>query len=106
MANIAVIQTGGKQYLVKEGDILRVEKLDVKEGAALKFDVLLVTDEAGQDTKVGAPTVKGAAVTAKVLSFGRADKVTVIKFHAKARYKRKAGHRQPFTEIKIEAIKA
>ncbi|MFA6603934.1 MAG: 50S ribosomal protein L21 [Patescibacteria group bacterium] len=106
MANIAVIQTGGKQYLVKEGDTLRVEKLDVQEGAALKFDVLLVTDESGKDTKVGAPFVKGAAVSAKVLGFGRANKVIVVKFHAKARYKRKAGHRQPFTEIKIESIKA
>ncbi len=106
MAQLAVIQTGGKQYLVKEGDTLRVEKLDAKEGAELSFDALLVTDEEGKDVKVGTPTVKGAKVAAKVTGAGKADKVTIIKFHAKTRYKRKAGHRQPFTEIKIDAVKA
>lgn len=106
MAQLAVIQTGGKQYLVKEGDTLRVEKLDVKDGAELSFDALLVTDEEGKDVKVGTPTVKGAKVSAKVTGVGKADKVTVIKFHAKTRYKRKAGHRQPFTAITIESVKA
>lgn len=106
MANFAVIQTGGKQYLVKSGDVLRVEKLDVKEGAKLKFDILLLGDDAGQEVKVGQPLVKGAAVEAEVVKHGRHDKVTIIKFHAKARYKRKAGHRQPFTEIRIGEIKA
>lgn len=106
MAQLAVITTGGKQYLVKEGDSLRVEKLDVKEGESLSFDALLVMDEAGKDVKVGMPSVKGATVSAKVTGAGKADKVTVIKFHAKTRYKRKAGHRQPFTALKIETIKA
>ena len=106
MAQLAVITTGGKQYLVKEGDSLRVEKLEVKEGESLSFDPLLVMDESGKDVKVGTPSVKGAKVAAKVTGQGRADKVTVIKFHAKTRYKRKAGHRQPFTALKIESIKA
>ena len=106
MANLAVIQTGGKQYLIKEGDSLRVEKLDVKDGDSLQFDALLVMDESGKDVKVGAPAVKGASVSATVTGSGKADKVTIIKFHAKTRYKRKAGHRQPFTTLKIESIKA
>ncbi len=106
MANFAVIQTGGKQYLVKPGDVVRVEKLDAKDGSALKFDALLLADEAGKEVVVGKPAVKGAVVSATVVKTGRADKVTVIKFKAKTRYKRKAGHRQPFTEIRIEGIKA
>jgi large subunit ribosomal protein L21 len=63
-------------------------------------------DESGAGVKVGTPTVKGASVSAKVVAQGKADKVTIIKFHAKTRYKRKAGHRQPFTEVKIDGIKA
>ncbi len=106
MANLAVIQTGGKQYLVKEGDTLRVEKLDAKDGDTVSFDALLVLDESGKDVKVGAPAVKGASVSAKVTGSGKADKVTIIKFHATTRYKRKAGPRQPFTALKIESIKA
>ncbi len=105
MAQLAVIATGGKQYLVKPGDRIKVEKLEAKDGAKLSFDALLVADEEGKDIKVGTPTVKGAKVAATVESQGRADKVTVVKFHAKVRYKRKAGHRQPFTLIKIEDIK-
>lgn len=106
MANFAVIQTGGKQYLVKPGDVLRVEKIEAKDGATVKFDAMLVADESGKEVKVGKPTVKGASVSATVVRTGRADKVTVIKFKAKVRYKRKAGHRQPFTEIRIDGIKA
>lgn len=106
MANIAVIQTGGKQYLVKQGDKLRVEKLETKDGETLTFDPLLVGDEDGTGTKVGTPTVGGAKVTAKVLGQGRADKVDVIKYKAKVRYRRKNGHRQPYTELLIEDITA
>ncbi len=105
MANLAVIQTGGKQYLVKPGDKLRVEKLEAKAGTTLKFDPLLLADDTGKEVQVGKPTVKGAQVTAVVVEQGRADKVEVVKFKAKIRYKRRAGHRQPFTLIKIEAIK-
>jgi large subunit ribosomal protein L21 len=106
MAHLAVIQTGGKQYLVKEGDTLKVEKLEAAEGDVLTLEALLVMDEDGKAVKVGTPFVKGATVSAKVVAFGRHDKVTIIKFHAKTRYKRKAGHRQPFTSISIEGIKA
>lgn len=106
MSHLAVIQTGGKQYLVKEGDTLRVEKLDAAEGDVLTLEALLVMDEDGKNVKVGTPTVKGATVSAKVTGAGKRDKVTIIKFHAKTRYKRKAGHRQPFTAITVQGIKA
>jgi large subunit ribosomal protein L21 len=106
MANFAVIQTGGKQYLVKPGDVLRVEKLEAKDATAIKFDALLVADDTGKEVQVGKPTVKGAVVSATVLRRGRADKIRIIKFKAKVRFKRKAGHRQPFTEIRIDGIKA
>jgi len=106
MAHLAIIQTGGKQYLVKAGDTLRVEKLETEDGAKLSFDPLLVMEEDGSGAKVGAPTVKGASVAATVVKTGKADKLYIIKFHAKTRYKRKNGHRQPFTEIKIDSVKA
>ncbi len=106
---IAVIQTGGKQYLVKEGETLRVEKLEeAEEGKSFVFDsVLLVGKEDGSDVKVGTPTVEGASVSAKVLTAdGRARKVLVSKFKAKTRYAKTYGHRQHFTEVEIEKIKA
>ena len=105
MAHIAVIATGGKQYLVKVGDTLNVEKLEEENGASLKFAALLIANEDGSGAKVGAPEVKGAEVSAVVLKQGRAKKVSIIKFKNKTRYRRTAGHRQPFTSIKIEAIK-
>lgn len=105
MSNFAVIQTGGKQYLVKQGDLLRVEKLEAKEGDVLTFEAMLVADEEGKDVKVGQPTVKGASVAARVAAHGRADKVMVVKYHSKTRYRRNNGHRQPFTELKIESVK-
>jgi len=100
----AVIKTGGKQYLVKEGETLAVEMLPQKEGDKIEFEPLLVAD--GDEVKVGAPTVKGSTVSATVAAHGRAKKVRVIKFHRKARYKRNVGHRQPFTKVKIEKIAA
>lgn len=106
MANIAVIQTGGKQYLVAEGQELKVEKLDTEVGSNVHFDVLLISDEAGTTTQVGTPTLRGANVSATVLEQGRADKVSVIKYKSKVRYRRNVGHRQPFTKIKIEKIAA
>lgn len=101
---MAVITTGGKQYLVKEGQELTVEKLTNKPESTLEFDALLVTDEEGKDVKVGEPTVSGAKVSAKVMEHGRAKKVSVIKYKPKSRYRRNVGHRQPFTKIKIEKI--
>lgn len=106
MANIAVIRAGGKQYLVKAGDTLRVEKMELADGAALSFDPILVMNEDGSGAKIGAPEVKGASVAAKVVKTGKADKVYIIKYHPKTRYKRKNGHRQPFTEIAITEVKA
>ncbi len=106
MANIAVIETGGKQYLVKAGDKLKIEKLDAEEGKKLTFEPLLVADESDKDAKVGTPTVAGAKVTATVLGEGRGRKVEVVKYKPKIRYKKKAGHRQHYTEILIDDIKA
>lgn len=101
----AVIQTGGKQYRVAAGDKLRVELLDeAKAGGKVTFDeVLLLSD--GTTIKVGQPFVKGAKVTAEVVGNGRGDKVTIIKLRRRKNYRRKAGHRQEFTELKITDIK-
>ena len=105
---IAIIKTGGKQYLVKPGDKIKVEKLDKKEGEEFSFsDVLLVVrnSPAGENkVEVGMPLVK-AEVSAKVLSHGKADKVIIFKYKPKKRESRKIGHRQPYTEIEITGIK-
>jgi large subunit ribosomal protein L21 len=106
MANIAVIVTGGKQYIVREGQELHIEKLELEPGATVTFDALLVSDEEGNDLKVGAPTVSGAKISANVLEQGREKKVSVIKYKPKSRYRRNVGHRQPFTKIRIEKIAA
>ena len=98
----AVIRTGGKQYLVKEGDTLKVEKLDAADGAELNLEVLFVGDDKG--VKVGAPLVSGAKVTAKLLAQGRGKKIRVVKYKPKSRYRKVAGHRQPFTSIQIGKI--
>ncbi len=100
--NFAVIRTGGKQYLVKEGETLAVETLPKKAGEKIELEVMLVA--AGDDVKVGKPAVKGAKVSAEVLEHGKGDKVRVVKFHRKARFKKVYGHRQPFTKIKIDKI--
>jgi len=100
--NFAVIKTGGKQYLVKEGETLSVETLTKKVGEKIELEVLLVA--AGDDVKVGKPTVKGTKATAEVLEHGKGDKVRVIKFHRKARFKKVYSHRQPFTKVRIEKI--
>lgn len=103
---IAVIKTGGKQYKVKENDVLRVEKLEVEAGKPVVFDeVLLVASEDGATVNVGTPFVTGAKVTAEVLvEAGKAEKIRVIKFKNKIRYKRVRGHRQLFTEVRITKI--
>ncbi len=100
----AVIETGGKQLTVREGDLVRVEKLDAAPGETVTLDrVLLLGDEA---TTVGAPTVEGARVEARVVRQARARKVVVMKYKAKAHSRRKTGHRQAFTELRIERIAA
>lgn len=99
----AVIRTGGKQYLVQEGDVLKVEKLDVVAGSSLDLEVLFIGDEKG--VKVGAPLVSGAKVSAKIIEHGRAPKVRIVKYKPKSRYRKVAGHRQPFTKLEIASIK-
>lgn len=101
----AVIATGGKQYLVSEGDVISVEKLsdDLKEGATVTFDKVLLVDD-GKDTKVGAPYVEGAKVTGTLKEAGKGKKISVIKFKPKSRYFVKKGHRQPFHKVQIESL--
>ncbi|OIO51586.1 50S ribosomal protein L21 [Candidatus Uhrbacteria bacterium CG_4_10_14_0_8_um_filter_58_22] len=105
MAQIAVIETGGKQYIVKPGDVIRIEKLEAKEGDRLNFEPLLVADEDDKEAKVGTPTVAGASVSAVVLGEGRSRRIEVVKYKPKVRYHKAAGHRQHFTEIRIEEVK-
>ncbi|MCK5475789.1 MAG: 50S ribosomal protein L21 [Candidatus Pacebacteria bacterium] len=104
---IAVIKTGGKQYKVSEKDKLKVEKLEGEEGSKIVFDqILLVSDDNEKEINIGSPMVEGAKVEAKILKQARSRKIDVIKHKAKKRYNRKAGHRQYFTEVEIEKIKA
>jgi large subunit ribosomal protein L21 len=100
----AVIKTGGKQYRVTEGDRLRVEKLPGEPGAKVTFEEVLMIG--GEKVAVGTPTVKGAKVSAEILTQGRDKKVIVFKFRRRKNYRRKRGHRQPFTELKITGISA
>lgn len=101
----AVIETGGKQYKVNEGDTVFVEKLVAEDGAEVVFDKVLVAGE-GADVKVGAPTVDGAKVTAKVVKSGKSKKITVFTYKPKKNEKRKMGHRQPYTKVEIVKIEA
>ena len=99
----AVIVTGGKQYTVAEGDVVYVEKLGVEAEEVVKFDqVLAVLD--GENSKIGAPTVEGAAVEGKVVKNGKGKKITVFKYKAKKNEKTKQGHRQPYTKVEITKI--
>ena len=99
----AVIKTGGKQYRVQEGDVIRVEKLDVEEGSVVQFsEVLAVSNDEG--LKVGSPVVEGASVEGNVLSQGKAKKIIVFKYKPKKNYRKKQGHRQPYTQIQITKI--
>lgn len=100
----AIIETGGKQVKVEEGQEIFVEKLDVNEGDSFTFDKVLFVG--GDSVKVGSPVVEGASVTAKVEKQGRGKKITVFKYKAKKNYKRKQGHRQPYTKLTIEKINA
>ena len=99
----AIIETGGKQYKVNEGDIIYVEKLNVNEGDTVNFDSVKAISM-GEDFKVGAPTVEGATVTAKVLANGKAKKIYVMKYKAKKNEKKKIGHRQPYTKVQVVKI--
>lgn len=103
MAKIAIIETGGKQYLVTQDTVLNVEKLPAAKGGKVTFDKVLLTDD-GKDTKVGAPYVSGAKVSGEIIKEGRAPKVTVIRYREKSRYFKKKGHRQAFTKVRITAL--
>jgi large subunit ribosomal protein L21 len=99
----AVIATGGKQYRVAEGDVVRLEKLLAEPGAAVEFDKVLVVGQ-GADIKVGKPYVEGGKVTATVQKHGKGDKVRIVKFRRRKHYLRQGTHRQPYTEVKITGI--
>lgn len=102
---IAILETGGKQYKVSEGDFLYIEKLDVNDGDVVKFDkVIAIVD--GEKSKFGTPVLDGAVVTATVIKNGKNKKIMVFKFKAKKNYRRRQGHRQPYTKIQITAINA
>ena len=101
----AVIKTGGKQYKVQAGDLVKVEKLDAEEGKTIKIsEVLMVVD--GEQTTVGTPHVKGATVSAKVNSHGRGPKVKIVKFRRRKHHRKQMGHRQAYTELSIVDITA
>ena len=99
----AVVMTGGKQYRVSAGDKIRVEKLNAEAGSTVSLDKVLVIGGEGE-TMVGAPYVAGACVEAEVVENGKADKVIIFKYKAKKDYRKKQGHRQPYTELKINGI--
>ena len=99
----AIIQTGGKQYKISAGQKIKIEKLNANEGENFIFnEVLLLAD--GEDIKIGSPYVEGAKVEAKILKQGKSRKKIVFKYHSKTRYRKKKGHRQPYSEIQIEKI--
>lgn len=100
----AVIETGGKQYKVENGDVVYVEKLAAEEESTVEFKVVAISGEEG--LKVGAPYVEGASVSGKVLKNGKGKKITVFTYKPKKGEKRKMGHRQPYTKVQIEAINA
>lgn len=101
----AIIKTGGKQYKVAEGDVIFVEKLDAEEDAPVVFDEVLTVVNDG-DVKIGRPLVDGAKVTGKVVAQGKAKKIRIFKYKAKSNYRKRQGHRQPYTKVTIEKIEA
>lgn len=102
---VAVIKTGGKQYVVSKGDMLTIEKLpdDLKAGDRVVFDEVLLVDN-GSDTTIGAPTIEGAKVQATVVDAGKGKKIEVVKYKPKSRYYKRRGHRQPYLKVKIDSI--
>ena len=97
----AVVQSGGKQYSVAEGDVVRLESLAAEPGDTVALDVMMLS---GDEVKVGAPLVEGASVKAEVLGHGRGKKLYIYKFKAKSNYRRKTGHRQNYTEVRITEV--
>jgi len=99
----AIIQSGGKQYNVAEGDVVRLETLDAAPGDTVSLDVMMLS---GDDVKVGAPLIEGASVKAEIVAHGRGKKLYIYKFKAKSNYRRKTGHRQGYTEVRIIGIES
>lgn len=99
----AIIETGGKQYRVREGEVLRVERLDAEPDSEVTFDRVLAVGE-GAELRVGTPTVEGARVVGRVVGHGRDRKIIVFKYKPKVNYRRKKGHRQAFTTVRIDRI--
>ena len=99
----AVLVTGGKQYRVEQGDVVYIEKLDVEADSEVKFDQVLAVGEEGS-VKVGTPTVEGASVAAKVVKNGKGKKIRIFKYNAKKGYRKRQGHRQPYTKVEIGKI--
>ena len=99
----AVVETGGKQYRVQEGDVISVEKLNVEDGAKVVFDKVLVAGE-GADIKIGKPYIEGCTVEGTAVENGKGPKVIIFKYKAKKDYRKKQGHRQPYTSVKIESL--
>jgi len=99
----AIIKTGGKQYRVSEGDVISVEKLNVASGEKIVFDEILIVENDGE-LQIGAPVVSGATVEGTVVQQGKEKKIVVFKYKPKKDYRKKQGHRQPFTRVKIEKI--
>ncbi len=101
----AIIETGGKQYKIAEGDILSVEKLkDTKQGDTITFDKVLLVDD-GKTTKIGTPYIDGAKIEAELVEEGKGKKLHIMKFKSKSRYKRRLGHRQPYSKVSVKNIK-
>lgn len=104
MAKIAIIETGGKQYVVTKDSVLNVETVGTdKAGAKITFDKVLLTDD-GSKTQVGAPYIKGAEVTAELIEIGKAAKKIVLRYREKSRYAKKKGHRQPYAKVRITSL--
>lgn len=99
----AIIATGGKQYRVSEGDTIYIEKLDNKAGDIVSFPVMMLS---GETIEVGSPYIEGATVTGKIVRHGKGEKITILKYKSKKNYRRKAGHRQPFTQVEITGVNA
>ena len=100
---LAVIKTGGKQYLISPGQKIKIEKLEIEDGKEVIFDEVLLLDQDGK-LEIGSPFIKGVKVTGKVIGQGKAKKVIIFKYKAKKRYHLKKGHRQKFTEVEIKTI--
>lgn len=102
---VAVVRTGGKQYVVSKGDVVLIEKLpgDLKKGDTVVFSEVLLVDN-GSDTTIGAPVIKGAEVKGTIVEAGKLKKIEVVKYKPKSRYYKRRGHRQPFLKVKIDSI--